>query len=93
MSSSVAVAHLYDARTSRQTTSNSASSRGPSADRVWFAPAGPQHLVVERGRQVQMQAAVVFGVQVAELGAALKRFRRTLGGVRPEVKTPSRTER
>ena len=35
-----------------------------------------------------MQAAVMFGVQVTELGAALEGFRRTLGGVRLEVKTP-----
>ena len=35
-----------------------------------------------------MQAAVVFGVQVTELGAALERFRRALDGVGLEVKTP-----
>ena len=34
MSLSVAVAQLYDARTSRQTTSNSPSSRGPKTSMV-----------------------------------------------------------
>jgi hypothetical protein len=38
MSSLVAVAHSYDPRTSRQTTSNSTSSRGPKTSMVPLIP-------------------------------------------------------